>query len=636
MQSLEKRTLRVGLAGAGSISSNHLVAWKTVPDVKVVAVANPTIQKAQARATEFGIPAFYDNVAEMLDKNDLDILDIASSRSSHPENIRLAAARGVHILCQKPLANTLAEAEQLVGEVEGVVRLMVNDNRRFRSDFRQIGAWIRDGHVGTVRQCVMVMFRSGYLPGPDGRRPAIVQFPAMANEKRLLIAETLIHQLDVLRFLVGDMAVIACRAKRTEDALQGETMATIFLDTESGAPVVLVGSFVAPGFGVAVSDRLELIGSRASVLLDKGTLSLMGAKPQTLTYDVKKEYQHCFDAGMRHFVDCLRSNAPFESTAQDNLKTLQLVEDAYAKAAERPCLSGNLVAVRSEEFRVPNSGGTEAPKLRAPANACDCHLHIFDSRFPPPGPSKRLVTNASAAEYRLLQKRIGTTRSVIVTPSAYGTVNAVTLDAIAQFGLANARGVVVINPGITDAELKKMADGGIRGIRFTLFDPTTSVTSFDMIEPLARRVNDLGWHVQLHLAGDQVAEYEALLMRIVSSIVFDHMGRLPQPQGLNHPAFGIIRRLIDKGKTWVKLSSVYQDTKVGPPTHADQTEVARAYLKAAPERMVWGSDWPHPTERDHKPNDAVLFNLIAEWAPDEMLRQRLLVDNPAALYGFPR
>jgi len=634
MQSLEKRTLRVGLAGAGSISSNHLAAWKIVPDVKVVAVANPTIQKAQARAAEFGIPAFYDNVAEMLDKNDLDILDIASSRSSHPENIRLAAARGVHILCQKPLANTLAESEQLVGEVEGVVRLMVNDNRRFRSDFRQIGAWIRDGQVGTIRQCVMVMFRSGYLPGLDGRRPAIVQFPAMANEKRLLIAETLIHQLDVLRFLVGDMVVIACRAKRTEDALQGETMATLFLDTESGAPVVLVGSFVAPGFGVAVSDRLELIGSRASVLLDKGTLSLMGAKPQTLTYDMKKEYQHCFDAGMRHFVDCLRSNAPFESTAQDNLKTLRLVEDAYAKAAERPCLSGNLVAVLSEEFRVPNSGGTEAPKLRAPANACDCHLHIFDSHFPPPGPPKRLTTNASVAEYRLLQKRTGTTRAVIVTPSAYGTANAVTLDGIAQFGSTNARGVAVINPGIADAELKKMADGGIRGIRFTLFDPTTSVTSFDMIEPLAKRVNDLGWHVQLHLGGNQIVEYEALLMRIVSPIVFDHMGRLPQPQGLNHPAFRVIRRLIDKGKTWVKLSSIYQDTEVGPPTYADQTEVARAYIKAAPERMVWGSDWPHPTERDHKPNDAVLFNLIAEWAPDETLRQQLLVDNPATLYGF--
>jgi D-apiose dehydrogenase len=334
MQGLDKRTLRIGLAGAGSISFNHFSAWKSVPDVKVVAVADPDIKKAQARAVEFAIPSIHDNVAEMLDREDLDILDIASSRSSHPENVRLAAARGVHIICQKPLADTLAEAEQLVGEVEGVVRLMVNDNRRFRSDFRQIAAWIRDGEVGMVRQCTMTMFRSGYLPGGDGRRPAIDLLPAMAKEKRLLIAEALIHQLDVLRFLVGEMAVIACRAKRTEGALPGETMATIFLDTESGAPVVLVGSFVAPGFGIAVSDRMELIGSRASVLLDNGTLSLLGARPQTLTYDMKREYQHCFDAGLRHFVDCIRSNAPFESSARDNLKTLRLVEDAYAQAAE--------------------------------------------------------------------------------------------------------------------------------------------------------------------------------------------------------------------------------------------------------------------------------------------------------------
>ncbi|MEI7670858.1 MAG: amidohydrolase family protein [Deltaproteobacteria bacterium] len=627
MQSLEKKTLKVGLAGAGAISYNHLLAWKTVPNLEVVAIANPTVSKAQARAAEFGVGAWYNNVAEMLANHDLDIIDIASSRSTHPENIRMAAAKGVHIFCQKPLADTLAESEKLVAEVEGVVRMMVNDNRRFRSDFRQIRAWIQEGKVGTISQVAMTMYRSGYLPGPDGQRPAIVKFPAMAKEKRLLIAETLIHQLDVLRSLVGDMDVVACRAKQTEDALLGETMATILLDTVSGAPVVLVGSFVAPGFGVAVSDRLELIGSQSSVILDKETLTLMGPEPQTLTYDAKKEYQHCFDAGMQHFVACLRSGESFESTPQDNLKTLRLVEEAYDKATEGPY---PLVVP------VANSSGKSLPKLKAPAGACDCHVHIFDKRFPPAGPAKRLVQEASAAEYRLFQKRIGTSRAVIVTPSAYGTANAVTLDAIAQFGQENARGVVVVTPEITDSELQAMDAGGIRGIRFTLFDPATSVTGFDMIEPLARRVNELGWHVQIHLAGDQIVEHEALLMRIAAPIVFDHMGRFPQPQGLSHPACGIIRRLIDRGKTWVKLSSIYQDTKVGPPTYDDQTVVARAFLHAAPERMVWGSDWPHPTEREQKPDDALLFDLTAQWAPDESLRWKLLVENPAALYGFPR
>jgi predicted TIM-barrel fold metal-dependent hydrolase len=244
------------------------------------------------------------------------------------------------------------------------------------------------------------------------------------------------------------------------------------------------------------------------------------------------------------------------------------------------------------------------------------------------------VTNAGVEQYRLLQKRIGTTRAVIVTPSAYATANDVTLDAIAQLGPGNARGVAVVRTEVTDAELKKMADGGIRGIRFTLFDPKTAVTNFEMIEPLAKRVNDLGWHVQLHFRGDQIVEHEELLKRIVSPMVFDHLGRIPMPDGIKHPAFQVICRLIDKGRTWVKLSGAYQDTKVGPPTYADMTEVARGYLKAAPERMVWGSDWPHPTERDHKPNDAVLFDLLSEWAPDEALRKRVLVDNPAGLYGF--
>lgn len=288
------------------------------------------------------------------------------------------------------------------------------------------------------------------------------------------------------------------------------------------------------------------------------------------------------------------------------------------------CFPQGLLAASSE--------GAQVPRLKAPANACDCQTHLYDSRFLPRGSSKRLMTNAGVKEYRLLQKRNGTTRTVITTASAYATDNAITLDGIAQLGLANTRGVVVVTPDITDAELKKMADEGIRGVRLSLFDSDTAVTNFEMIEPLAKRVNDLGWHVQLHLSGDQIVEHEGLLKRIVSPIVFDHMGRIPQPQGANHPAFGIIQRLIDKGRTWVKLSGVYYDSKVGPPTYADSTELARSYLKAAPERMVWGSSWPHP-----KPSDAmVFFDLMAEWAPDEAVRKKMLVDNPEVLYGFSR
>ena len=289
---------------------------------------------------------------------------------------------------------------------------------------------------------------------------------------------------------------------------------------------------------------------------------------------------------------------------------------------------------------VPNSSGTQAPKLKAPANACDCHMHIYDgARFPPmrPGPQSRMQENAAVAQYRLLQKRNGTTRTVIVTPAAYVTDNRVTLDAIAQLGPANARGVAVVHPGVTGAELRALADGGIRGIRFTVFDPRSAAVSIDMIEPLGKRVADLGWHIQIHMLAGQIVENAALLESLPTQVVFDHMGRLPQPNPLDHPAFTIIRRMLDKGRTWVKLAGAYQDTNAGAPAYADKTAVAQAYIKAAPERVVWGSDWPHPTEKpEHKPDDAALFDLLTVWAPDEAQRRRILVTNPEALYGFAK
>lgn len=289
---------------------------------------------------------------------------------------------------------------------------------------------------------------------------------------------------------------------------------------------------------------------------------------------------------------------------------------------------------------VPNSAGTEQPKLKAPAGACDCHMHIYDGeRFPParPGPQSRMQSDAAVAQYRLLQQRIGTTRTVIVTPAAYVTDNRVTLDGIVQLGAANTRGVAVVHPTVTDTELKTLADGGIRGIRFTVFDPRSAAVSIDMIAPLAKRVVDLGWHVQIHMRADQIVENAALLESLPTTVVFDHLGRLPQPAPLEHAAFGIIRRMIDKGRTWVKLSGAYMETNDGPPAYADKLAVAQAYIEAAPERVVWGSDWPHPTERpEHKPNDATLFDLLTAWAPDAALRQRILVTNPEALYGFAK
>jgi D-galactarolactone isomerase len=282
----------------------------------------------------------------------------------------------------------------------------------------------------------------------------------------------------------------------------------------------------------------------------------------------------------------------------------------------------------------PWSAGSEAPRLKAPAGACDCHMHIYDHRFPVAPDAKLRPADANVDDYRLLQKRIGTTRNVVVTPSTYGTDNSVTLDAIAKLGAA-ARGVAVVDTSVSDAELKRLDGLGITGIRFNLVQ--SGATTIEMLEPLSKRVDALGWHVQIHMLGDQILQTQDLLQRLPSRIVFDHLARIPQLAGVDHPAFAFVQKLIDKGRTWVKLSSAYQDSKVGSPTYADVSKVAQAYVKAAPERMVWGSDWPHPTEKaDAKPDDAVLFNLLAECAPDEAVRNRILVDNPAALYRFGR
>ena len=290
--------------------------------------------------------------------------------------------------------------------------------------------------------------------------------------------------------------------------------------------------------------------------------------------------------------------------------------------------------IQSQEGRAqlaaPNSLGTEKAKTEAPANAADCHIHIYDSRFQSAMPA---LPGAQVQDYRMLQKRIGTTRVVIVTPRNYEVDNTVTLDAIKQFG-ADARGVAVIRPTVTDAELKSLNNGGIRGIRFTVSNPKIAVVTIDMIEPLAKRIADLGWHIQLNVTREQIVENADMLRRLPTPIVFDHLGQLKPPAGIAHPAYSIIRSLIDKGRTWVKLSGAYSNTQIGPPAYDDATLVAQAYVKATPERLVWGSDWPHPSETDHKPNDAILFDLLATWAPDVATRNRILVTNPEALYGF--
>jgi predicted TIM-barrel fold metal-dependent hydrolase len=289
-------------------------------------------------------------------------------------------------------------------------------------------------------------------------------------------------------------------------------------------------------------------------------------------------------------------------------------------------------ASAQQQTEVRWSVGTEPPKTKAPANATDCHFHIYDSSFPVAPYATLKPPPASVDDYHNLQRRLGTSRCVLILPSTYGTDNSHFLALLPQLGgKQRARMVGVVNTSVTDAELRQMHDAGVRGIRFNL--APAGATTVDMIEPLAQRIASMGWNCQINAPPDQIVAAQDIFLRVPCRLVFDHLAHAPDT---NSPCYALIRRLLDKGNTWVKLSGAYADTKSGPPAYADRLAVAQGFARAAPERVVWGSDWPHPSEPvDKKPDDAVLFDLLAEWVPDAAARHKVLVDNPAALYDFP-
>jgi D-apiose dehydrogenase len=328
--------LKIALAGAGMISRYHLIAWqKLQPRIKLVAICDPDNEHARRRADEFSVPRVYNDLNAMMDAEKIDALDVASPRQTHAEWVKAAAIRGVHVLCQKPLTPTLQEAEILVRSVADQHRLMVHENWRFRPWYRALKSWVTAGDLGTIVLVRMSMINSGFLPNAEGLRPAFVRQPFMQHESRLLIAETLIHHLDVMRFLCGELRVIDARTAHTLDDVGGETTATIFLENDSGAAVEVSGTMAAPGYPARAPDRLELIGSRASALFENNELRLSGPEQRFERYDADVGYQSSFDGVIAHFIHCLEAGEPFETDPWDNLETLRLVEHAYWAAGQR-------------------------------------------------------------------------------------------------------------------------------------------------------------------------------------------------------------------------------------------------------------------------------------------------------------
>jgi predicted dehydrogenase len=316
------------------ISWYHLAAWSRAQCTKVVAICDPVLDRAELRAREFGVMGVYSDARSMLEAEHLDALDVATPVETHAALVGLAAAHHVHVLCQKPLTPTLGAAEALVAELEGRIRLMVHENWRFRPYYRDIAMWIRQGKIGRLQQGCLAALYSGLLPDASGRCTELEREPSLRTARRLLIGGLLIHHLDVMRWLLGPLRVLAARASRTSDQVIGETTATIMLETEAGAPVLVAGNMTAPGLPPEIVDRLELIGTDGRITLCGNRLELSAAQSEAIEYDLAAAYQESFDQAIQHFANGLLMGTEFETNAADNLETLRLVEASY-DAAER-------------------------------------------------------------------------------------------------------------------------------------------------------------------------------------------------------------------------------------------------------------------------------------------------------------
>jgi D-apiose dehydrogenase len=341
------RMLRVGLAGAGWVAPYHLEAWAQMTGrAEVVAIADPDIAAARSRAADFHVPAVYESAESMLAAERLDAIDVAAPREAHAPICRLAARHGLAILCQKPLAPTLADAERLVADLEtdtpsevgtSPVRLMVHENWRFRPHYRRIAEWLRRQRAGQLRTVTMSLLTSGLLPDARGVRPALARQPMLATLDRLLLMEVLIHHVDTLRYLLGPLRVVAAQTGRSCGAVRGEDRASLFLVSAGNAAVSVIADFMAHGYPAEQYDRLEILGTRGAIALDRDHLHVRGESgSEDVTIDLAANYRASYAAAIAHFVDRVADGAPFETGPYDNLETLRIVEAAYAMAnAER-------------------------------------------------------------------------------------------------------------------------------------------------------------------------------------------------------------------------------------------------------------------------------------------------------------
>jgi predicted TIM-barrel fold metal-dependent hydrolase len=292
------------------------------------------------------------------------------------------------------------------------------------------------------------------------------------------------------------------------------------------------------------------------------------------------------------------------------------------------------------------AAGRTAVNFEIPSAACDCHVHIFGDPAKFPFATRRTYTPppASIEELLELQRDLHMDRVVVVQPSVYGTDNACTVDAVRKMG-ARARGIAVIDGSTPRAALQEMAGAGIRGVRLNLntagvFDPSSAKQQLDAV---AEQIRGLNWHVQMFVALSVISALKDYVMQLPFPVVFDHFGQPKAPLGVGQPGFANLLDLVKSGHAYVKISGAYRVSEQAP-AYADATPLAKALVAANPDRIVWGTDWPHPNGGSARSiaeiaqpfpiDDGLLLNELAKWVPDTATRKKILVDNPARLYGF--
>lgn len=291
---------------------------------------------------------------------------------------------------------------------------------------------------------------------------------------------------------------------------------------------------------------------------------------------------------------------------------------------------------------MPPDPNPRKPRVAPFRNACDTHFHVFGppNEFPYAETRQYEPPAAPITHYHNMIAVIGIERAVVVQPSAHGFDNTATLNAIAVSG-GRLRGVARVNDKVPDAELRRLHEGGIRGVRFNILNRASGNIELDVLDQVVERIAELGWSVDLHIDPKNLLDQEQRIRAFQIPFVIDHMARIVPAEGLEQPGFQLLLDLMRDGKCWVKVTGADKISSRGRDAdsvlpYRDVVPFARAVIAAAPDRILWGTDWPHSNnfEPGVTPNDGELVDLLSEFAPDEITRHKILVDNPARLYGF--